>query len=197
MKAYWGSRSMASCILHLDTTWWWVVSFTTRPLYPQGSSPCYPLDRRLGEPQSQSGLWARYTHTPTYPMVHDIIWKGDSHSVCQKIPSFLYGTRRFITVFTIASHWTLFWASRIQFSPSIPISLRSNLMLSSHLCLGLPSGLLPSGFPTKPCKHLLTPYSRIVLEKPTVTEQFKKFSTSYGIRRCYTVFIEVRHWTLS
>jgi hypothetical protein len=32
-----------------------VVSFTTRPLYLQGKSPWYPLDRRLGGPQSRSG----------------------------------------------------------------------------------------------------------------------------------------------
>jgi len=31
-----------------------VVSFTTRPLYPQGKSPWYPLDR-LGGLQSRSG----------------------------------------------------------------------------------------------------------------------------------------------
>ena len=30
-----------------------------------------------------------------------------------------------------------------------PMSLRSILVLSSHLCLGLPGGLIPSGFPTK------------------------------------------------
>jgi hypothetical protein len=28
--------------------WGWVVNFTPRPLYPQGRSPWYPLDRRLG-----------------------------------------------------------------------------------------------------------------------------------------------------
>jgi hypothetical protein len=32
-----------------------MVSFTPRPLYPQGKSPWYPLDRRLGGPQSRSG----------------------------------------------------------------------------------------------------------------------------------------------
>jgi hypothetical protein len=60
-----------------------------------------------------------------------------------------YGTQRFITVFTKARHWTLSWANRIQFAPSIRISLRTILMLSSHLRLGLPSGLFSSGLPTK------------------------------------------------
>jgi hypothetical protein len=68
-----------------------------------------------------------------------------------------YGTWRFITVFTQARHWTLSWASWFQFAPSIPISLRSILMLSSHLLVGLPSGLLPSASQPKPCKHLSPP----------------------------------------
>jgi hypothetical protein len=32
-----------------------VVNFTLQPLYPQGKSPWYPLDRRLGVPHSRSG----------------------------------------------------------------------------------------------------------------------------------------------
>jgi hypothetical protein len=32
-----------------------VVSFRHQLLYPQGKSPWYPLDRRMGGPQSQSG----------------------------------------------------------------------------------------------------------------------------------------------
>jgi hypothetical protein len=86
----------------------------------------------------------------TYSMVQDILWKADSHSACYTIACFLYGTWRFITVFTKAYHWNLSWASWIHFTPSLPILLRSILMLSSHLCLGLPSGLFPLGLHQNP-----------------------------------------------
>jgi hypothetical protein len=70
-----------------------------------------------------------------------------------------YGTWKFITVFTKARHWTIFQASWIQYAPSIPISLRSSLLSSSHLRPGLRSGLLLSGHPTKTLKRPL-PYPR-------------------------------------
>jgi hypothetical protein len=54
MKAYLGSGDIAPRIIDLGTRWRWMVSFTLLPLYPQGKSPCYPLDRRLGGPQSRS-----------------------------------------------------------------------------------------------------------------------------------------------
>ena len=38
-----------------------------------------------------------------------------------------------------------------------PTFQRSVLILSSHLCLGLPSGLLPSDFSTKTCMHFSCP----------------------------------------
>ena len=44
---------------------------------------------------------------------------------------------------------SLFWANSIQSPQPLPTSWRSVLRLSSHLRLGLPSGLFPSGFPTR------------------------------------------------
>jgi len=41
--------------IDLGTRWMWAVSFTPRSLHPQGNSSRYPLDRRLGGPQSRSG----------------------------------------------------------------------------------------------------------------------------------------------
>jgi len=66
----------------------------------------------------------------------------------KKFPEF-YRTRKFITAFTNARHLSLSRASSIQSIPPHPTSRRSILLLSSHLRLGLASGLFPSGFPTK------------------------------------------------
>jgi len=66
----------------------------------------------------------------------------------KKFPAF-HGTRRFITALTSVRHLSLSWASPIQSTCPHPTSWRSILMLSTHLRLGLPSGLFPSCFPTK------------------------------------------------
>jgi hypothetical protein len=46
-----------------------------------------------------------------------------------------YRTRRFITVFTIALHWSLSCARSIQSIPPYSVFLRSILILSSHIYL--------------------------------------------------------------
>jgi hypothetical protein len=45
--------------------------------------------------------------------------------------------------------------------------------------------------------YLLTPWCRILFEKPIVTQLVKNIPLSYGIRRFITVFTQARHWTLS
>ena len=73
----------------------------------------------------------------------------------KKFPAF-HGTRRFITALTSVRQLSLSWASPIQSIYPHPTSWRAILILSTHLCLGLPSGPLPSGFPSK---TLYTPLS--------------------------------------
>jgi hypothetical protein len=53
MKAYWGVEVLLHSFFVFATRWKWVVSFTPWPLYPQGKSPWYPLDKRMGGPQSR------------------------------------------------------------------------------------------------------------------------------------------------
>jgi hypothetical protein len=52
-----------------------------------------------------------FTYLLTYLLTHSmeqyIIFKADGHSACQTIACFLYGTRRFITVFTKSRHWAV------------------------------------------------------------------------------------------
>ena len=73
----------------------------------------------------------------------------------KKFPTF-HGTRRFITALTSVRHLSLSWANPIPSIYPHPTSWRSISLLSTHLRLGLPSGLFPSGFPTK---TLYTPLS--------------------------------------
>jgi hypothetical protein len=47
--------SFTHSLTSLGTRWRWVVSFTPRPIYSQGKSPWYPLDRRLSGLQSRCG----------------------------------------------------------------------------------------------------------------------------------------------
>jgi len=132
----------------------WVGSRTGLDTVPKRKSLYCPCrESNPGPPASNlvnNSLIYLFTYLLTY-LLHDAEYYSKSwlHSAYRKISCFLYGTRRFMTVFKNVRHWTPSRTSWIQFVPSIPISLRSSLMLSSHLRLGLPSGLLPSGLPTK------------------------------------------------
>ena len=89
------------------------------------------------------------------PWCRVLLEKLTGLQLVKKFPAF-YGTRRFITALTNVRHLSLSWASPIQSTYPHPTSWRSILILSTHLRLGLPSGLFPSGFPTKTLYALLS-----------------------------------------
>ena len=82
------------------------------------------------------------------PWCRVLLEKLTGLQLVKKLPTF-HRTRRFITALTSVRHLSLSWASPIQSIYPHPTSWRSTLILSTHLRLGLPSGLLPSGFPSK------------------------------------------------
>jgi len=116
----------------------------------------YPFYRRLGGPQGRSGraeisspqgfdpgpLEGKYLPTPC---CRTLLEKLTGLQLVKKFPAF-HGTRRFTTALTSVRQLSPSWASPIQSIYLHPTSKRSILILSTHLRLGLPIGLLPSGF---------------------------------------------------
>ena len=115
-------------------------------------------------------LGAIQVHIPEYhhpylltPWCKVLLEKLTGLQLVKKLPAF-HGNRMFITALTSVRHLSLSWASPIQSIYTHPTSWRSVLILSGHLRLGLPSGLLPSGFPTKtlytPPLHPYAPHAQ-------------------------------------
>ena len=141
--------------------------------------------------------WYLLTHLLTYlltylltPWCWVLLEKLTGLHLVKKFPAF-HGTRRFIIAITSVRQMSLSWASPIQSIYPHPTSWRSVLILSTHLRLGLPSSLLPSGFPTK---TLYTPLSSsiratcpvhpILLDFITRTilgEEYKSLTPRYAI----------------
>ena len=101
-------------------------------------------------PSSPLGEGTSITHLLTYlltPWCRFLLEKLTGLQLVTKFPAF-HVTRRFITALTSVRHLSLSWASPIQSIYPHPTSWRSIIILSTHLRLGLPSGLLPSGLHT-------------------------------------------------
>ena len=113
------------------------------------------------------------------PRCRVLLEKLTDLQLVKKFPAF-YGTRRFITAFTSARHLSLSWTSSIQSIPPHPTSWRCILILSSHLRMGLPSGLFPWGFTTK---TLYTPLPFHIRS----TYPAHLINTKFNIQNFYTV----------
>ena len=130
-----------------------------------------------------------FTYSLTYlltsfltPWCRVLLEKLTGLQLVKKFPAF-HGTRRFITALTRVRHLSLSWASPIQSIYPHTTSWRSILILSTHLRLGLPIGLLPSGFPTKtlytPSPHPYGPHAHLILldfiTRTILGEEYKSF----------------------
>ena len=82
------------------------------------------------------------------PCSRVLLEKLTAFQLVKKFSTF-YGNRRFIIAFTSVCHLPLSWSSLIHSPPPHTTFWTSILILSSHLRQGFPSGLFPSGFPTK------------------------------------------------
>ena len=100
----------------------------------------------------------------------------------KKFPAF-HGTRRFITALTSVRHLSLSWASPVQSIYPHPTSWRSILILSTNLRLGLPSGLFPSGFPTKNLYTRLSSPIRATCSAHLSEIQYQNFHSLSGVTK--------------
>ena len=148
-------------------------------------------------------IWI-YIYNLLTPWCRALLEKLTGLQLVKKFPAF-HRTRRFITALKSIRHLSLSWTSPIQSIYPHPTSWRSILILSTHLRLGLPSGVFPSSFPTKTLYIPLSspiratcPTHLILLDFITHTilgEEYRSFSSSLCNLLHSPIYIENRlHW---
>jgi len=88
-----------------------------------------------------------FVYLLTYSMEQSPSWEANRFWASQEIPLILYNLKVHCRVYKSPPCVPIL--SHIQSMPPHPTSWRSILILSSHLSVGLTSGLFPSGFHTK------------------------------------------------
>ena len=146
----------------------------------------------------------RHTNYLLTPWCRVLLEKLTGLQLVKKFPAF-HGTRRFITAFTSVHQLSLSETSPIQSIYPNPTYWRSILILSAHLRLGLPSGLLPSGFPNKtlysPSPHQYAPHAQpisffsILSPAKYWVRSTKKFLDYFEIR--HLIMVRILSYTIS
>ena len=92
----------------------------------------------------------------TYSMVQSPSWEANRFAASQEIPRLLINPEVHCRIYECTPPVPILSQLDPVYCPH-PTSSRSILIVSFHLSLGLPSGLFPSGLPTKPCISLSSP----------------------------------------
>ena len=113
-------------------------------------------------------------------------WKANRFAASQEIPPLLWNPKFHHRIHKC--HLSLSWATSIRSMPPYPTSWRSILILSSHLLLGLLSGLFPSRLLTKalytplPFPIRATCSAHLIfldfITRTILSEQYRSLSTS-------------------
>ena len=101
----------------------------------------------------------------SYSMKQSPSWEANRFSAGQESPRILWNLKVYYRIHKCQSPVPSLSQINPVHTPH-PTSWRFVLILSSHLRLGLPSGLFPSGFPTKTLYTSLSPY---VLHVPPIS----------------------------
>jgi hypothetical protein len=157
----------SSTILDLGTRWRWVVNFTTRPLYPRWNSPRYPLDRRLGGPQSRSGGCRKEKNHPlgriwtqaVQPIALSVHWITLTSTLLMgfKVIEFI--------VLLITSRIYLLFLSFSCFQIREGVHLRWEETLTKNITVNGLASLLPLETTVVCYSHPMQPHSRIDLRQ--------------------------------
>ena len=133
------------------------------------------------------------TYLLTYlltPWCRVLLEKLTGLQLVKKFPAF-HGTRMFITALTSVRHLSLSWVRPIQSIYPHLTSWRSILILSTHLRLGLPSGLFPSGFPTKtlytPSPQPYAPHAQPISFFSILSPEHYWARSKNHLAPCYTI----------
>ena len=115
-------------------------------------------------------------HVPNQPTNQPTTWR-------RVLPMKLIGVQ------LVIKFSTFLWNSNGHYCihkhpPLVPLlSWRSILILSFHLCLGLPSGLFQSGLPPKSCTHMSTRLTSLILPDLITRifgDEWKQLSSLFG-----------------
>ena len=88
-----------------------------------------------------------FTHSLGHSMEQSPSWETNWFSASQEIPCNLWNLKAHYYIYKCQLTCPYPEPDQSSPCPHIPLPWRSILILSSHLQLGLPSGLFPSGFP--------------------------------------------------